>query len=70
MHEVVTEERLDELAERFHRHGILKRFGIPFGKYILYPDSFDRMADRHERGAVICDALMIDGIDCPVATTN
>jgi len=46
MRESMTDERLDQLAERFHRYGVLSLCRVPFHKYVLYPDQFDLMAQK------------------------
>lgn len=46
--EVITDERLDELAERFQRENLLRLLKVPFGHYVSNPEHYDRIA-RHLR---------------------
>lgn len=48
--EILTDERLDYLADRFLMHSVRHYTGIPFHKYLDHPDEFDRMADYMRKG--------------------
>jgi len=53
--EILTDERLDYLADRYLMHSVRHYTGVPFHKYLNHPDQFDRMAEymRHGRPLVV-----------------
>ena len=44
--EVLTDERLDYLGERYRRLGIRYWTGVEFHKYLLHPEALEAEADR------------------------
>lgn len=66
--QVLTDERLDYLGERFRRLAIRYWTGAEFHQYLLHPEALDAEADR-KRGYVAFRVLHPGG-DSVVATTN
>lgn len=66
--QVLTDQRLDYMAERFRRLAIRYWTGAEFHKYLLYPETLEAEADR-KRGYVAFRVRHCGG-DSVVATTN
>lgn len=44
--EILTDERLDYLADRYITRSVRHYTGVPFHKYLHHPEHFDRMAEH------------------------
>jgi len=62
--QVLTDERLEYLGDRYRRLAIRYWTGVDFHKYLLYPEALDAEADRKRK----CMACTIR--DLVVTTTN
>ena len=49
---VMTDQRLDDLANRFVEGRVRELLGISFEHYMLNPDEFDRVADGLKEGSL------------------
>ncbi len=66
--QVLTDERLDYLGERYRRPAIRYWTGVEFHKYILFPDSIDAEADRKRQ--FVAFRAICGGHNLVVTTTN
>jgi hypothetical protein len=59
MREMLTDEMLEHLGERYVNRQIAERTGVPFYEYLRYPDVFDLEAERNQDRARVIGVLCL-----------